>query len=123
MKLSEIRGEEAMEVLADIIEPAGTIMGDKEIVDGIRSKEDRMKTISTVLRKYKKEVVQILAATERKNVKEYMKEVNVLSLPLKLLEIFNDEELMSFFSPQDQTTSGKPFGSVTENTEENKSTS
>ena len=121
MKLSEIRGEDAMEVLADILEPAGTIMADKEVANGFRS--DRMKTISMILRKYKKEVIQVLAATERKDVKEYEKEVNVLTLPVKLLEIFNDEELMSFFSQPEQTTSGKPSGSATESTEAKKNIS
>lgn len=129
MKLSEIRGENAMDVLADILEPAGVIMSDKEVADGIRnivkktgerSNKNRMKTVSMILRKYKREVIQILAATEQKSVDEYIKEVNVISLPLKLLEVFNDEELMSFFSPQEQTTSEKYSGSATENTEENK---
>ena len=37
MKLSEIKGERALEVLADLIEPVAEILGDKEIVAVLQS--------------------------------------------------------------------------------------
>lgn len=121
MKLSEIKGEEAMEVLADILESATVIMQDEEIVRGFRKGGERIKIISTMLRKYKKEIIQILAAMERKPVDEF--ECNVMTLPAKLIEIFNDAELMGFFFSPAETDLSNGSGSATENTGDGESDS
>ena len=112
MKLSDIKGEKAIEVLADLLEPASEIMGDKEVVALIRSGQN-IKGIAAALRNHKKACLTILALTEGEDPETYSP--NVLSLPKKGLEILNDPEMMSLFSSQsqkDKTSSG----SATENT-------
>ena len=47
MKLSEYQGEEALDLLADLIEPAGEIMSDKEIGDLF--KKNRFKAIGLAI--------------------------------------------------------------------------
>ena len=49
MKLSEYQGEAALDILADLIEPAGEIMSDKEI--GEVFKENRFKAIGLAIKK------------------------------------------------------------------------
>lgn len=114
MKLSEYKNEEALEVLADIVEPAVDIFSDKKLIEIIKA-ENKGKAISYALKEHKKSVLEILAALERKPVSEY--ECSVLTLPTKILEILNDKELMSFFSSQLPMEEESYFGNVMETTE------
>ena len=114
MKLSEYQGEAALDILADLIEPAGEIMSDKEI--GEVFKENRFKAIGLAIKKHKKAVMQILATMDGVPVDEY--KCNVFSLPVKILEILNDPEMIQLFQYQGQTGDAKSSGSASENTED-----
>ena len=114
MKLSEYQGEAALDILADLIEPAGEIMSDKEI--GEVFKENRFKAIGLAIKNHKKAVMQILAALDGVPVEEY--KCNVFSLPVKILELLNDPEMIQLFQYQGQTGDANSSGSASENTEE-----
>ena len=114
MKLSEYQGEAALDILADLIEPAGEIMSDKQIGDVF--KENRFKAIGIAIKNHKKAVMQILATMDGVPVDEY--KCNVFSLPVKILEILNDPDLVQLFTYQGQTGDANSSGSVSENTEE-----
>ena len=101
MKLSEIKGEAAIDVLVDILDPASEIIGDKEIELAVRNNATRMQIVKIALKNHKKAVIAILAALDGKKPEEY--EVSVLTLPVKLLEVLNDPELVNLFSSQGQT--------------------
>ena len=111
MKLSEYQGEAALDLLADLIEPAGEIMSDKEIGDLF--KKNRLKAIALAIKNHKKAVIQILATMDGVPVDEY--KCNVLTLPVKILEILNDPALVQLFTYQGQTGGAKSSGSVSEN--------
>ena len=111
MKLSEYQGESALDILADLIEPAGEIMSDKEI--GEVFKENRFKAIGLAIKKHKKAVMQILATMDGVPVDEY--KCNVFSLPVKILEILNDPEMIRLFQYQGQTGDAISSGSASEN--------
>jgi hypothetical protein len=114
VKLSDFKGEKAIDVLADLLEPAAEIMTDSVIVSTIRSGE-KIKAVKLALKGHKQAVIKILAITEGVDPKQY--EPNVFSLPAKLLEILNDPELIGLFRLQSQTEENNSSGSVTENTE------
>ena len=116
MKLSEIKGEKALDVLADIMEPAIRIMSDKRIAVLAKSGE-KIKAVKMAIKGHKKDVIELLASLEQKDPKEYMQEINVLTLPVKLLEILNDDALQNLFTSQGQNTDEEHSGSATENTE------
>ena len=59
MKLSEYQGEAALDILADLVEPAGEIMSDKEIGDAF--KENRFKAIWLAIRNHKKHTIHVMA--------------------------------------------------------------
>lgn len=115
MKLSEFKGEAALDLLADIIEPAAEILADKEVSDAYKNGEKKIAVVKTIIKNHKKEVIEILAAMEGVPVEEYS--CNVLTLPIKLLEILNDKEFLEFFTSAGQTEGAKSSGSPTENTE------
>ena len=95
MKLSEYKNEQALDILADILEPAATIFSDKEVKEAFGT-GDKIKGIKTVIKTHKKEIIEILAVLDGVPVAEY--ECNVLTFPVKLLEILNDTDLTNFFS-------------------------
>lgn len=97
MKLSEIKGEAALDLLADIIEPATEIMTDPNMQKLIKAK-NKGAIIKVLIKDHKKSIIEILAALDGVSAEEY--QVNVLTLPIKLLELLNDKELMSFFTSQ-----------------------
>ena len=114
MKLSEYQGEAALDILADLIEPAGEIMSDKEI--GEVFKKNRFKAIGLAIKNHKKAVMKILATMDGVPVDEY--KCNVFSLPVKILELLNDPEMIQLFTCQGQTGDAKSSGSASVNTEE-----
>lgn len=114
MKLSDIRGEKALDVLADLLEPAAEIVQDKAVVAAFDGGDNVLAAVKAAIKNHKKAVITILAITEGENPATY--QPNVLSLPMKLIEILNDEELMGLFTSQGQTESTSS-GSVSENIE------
>lgn len=113
-KLSEYRGEEALDVLADLIEPAAEIMRDKEVAAVFREK-NAAGAISIALKKHKKAVLSIMARLEGENPDTYAP--SVLALPMKLMDILNDPEFASLFTSQGQITEKTNSGSVSVTTE------
>ena len=113
MKLSEYQGEAALDILADLIEPAGEIMSDKEIGDAF--KENRFKAIGLAIKNHKKAVMKILATMDGVPVEEY--KCNVFTLPVKILELLNAPELVQLFPSQCQTGDANSSGSASGNTE------
>lgn len=96
MKLSEYQGEAALDILADLIEPAGEIMTDKEI--GEVFKKNRFKAIGLAIKNHKKAVMQIMATMDGVPVEEY--KCNVFTLPVKILELLNDPDIVQLFTYQ-----------------------
>lgn len=119
-KLSEYKDEEAIEILADILDPVATIATDKGLVEDIRKNfskgGQRIRIISRALKAHKKEIFEILAALERVHVEEY--HCNMATLPAQILNILNDKDLMEYFLSLAETEDQTSSGSATENTEE-----
>ena len=113
MKLSEYQGEEALDILAELIEPVGEIMADKEI--GEVFKQNRFKAIGMAIKNHKKAVMQIMATMDGVPVDDY--KCNVFSLPVKILEILNDPEMIQLFQYQGQTGDANSSGSASVNIE------
>lgn len=117
MKLSEIKGQEAIDVLADIMMPAAEIMRDKRVVDLIR-KGETLKAIHVMLKNHSKSVIEMLAYLEKEDPATY--EPSVVTLPLKLLELFNDPMVKELFFTPEQTKDATSSSPVTESTEESR---
>lgn len=114
MRLSELQGEEALDVLADIIEPASEILADSEVASILKGNGKKLKAAKLILKNHKTAVIEILAAMDRTPVEEF--QINLLTLPVKLLELLNDQMLTEAFGLQSQTE--KPSsGSATKITE------
>ena len=73
MKLSNIPGERALTVLADIIEPLGIIMSDEEIQKMIKAKATMFTVLAKALKSHQEEVYSMLAVLDGVPVGEYKK--------------------------------------------------
>lgn len=108
--------DEALDLFADLLEPAAEIIGDKEVADILKSGDKPIKAIKVAIKKHKSAVVEVLARIDGVEPSKY--EVNVLTLPVKLIELLNRPEVQELFTSQGQENAAGSFGSVTENTED-----
>ena len=95
-KLSEVKGEEALDVLAEILEPIVTIINDEEVKAGFET--NVAKSVSVALKKYKTEILQIFASINGKSVEKTCEEIDILSLPSYIVEILNEPEIQRLFT-------------------------
>lgn len=117
MKLSEVKGEKALDMLADLIEPIMEIIEDKEVSKILKSRHNKDKdekdkaestkiilgrAVSAAIKNHKKAVIAILATLDDIPVDQY--ECNLLSLPKKMMDIINDPAIFDLFTSQSQET-------------------
>lgn len=119
MKLSDFKGEEAVDVLASLMAPAMAIAMDEELQERYRNISENGKEVASLvtymMRNYKTEVLDIYSALYRDDPKN----ATPATLLRMLIEMFQDKEIRSlFFSQQGQSVQETSSGSVTENTEE-----
>lgn len=112
-KLSEINGEDALDVLADIVDPLTEILTDKDVAEEFRSGQ-RIKAISVALKNHKKAALTIMAILDGEDVEKY--KPNLLALPRRIIDILNDPMIQELFSSESQTEAASS-GSPTESTE------
>jgi hypothetical protein len=104
MRLSDFKGEEAIDVLADIIEPLTYILADEEIQTLSQQKNvPTLKYVKPMLKNHKAEVIEVLARLENKSVEEYKESLNLITLPMQVLELINDPEVQNLFPSQEQS--------------------
>lgn len=116
MKLSEWHGEEAIDLIADLLEPLSAIFADEEW-NKMRHKEGvtRVELVKFALKSHKKEVITILALLNKEDPNTY--EPSLVELPIMIMDALNDEELMGLFQSQSQIKPEEFSGSATENIE------
>ena len=112
MRLSDYKNEEAIDVLADLIEPASKIIGDAEVRRVYEGKGTRGAIIKTALKNQKKAVVEFVAYLHREDPETF--EFTIPTLLNDLLDVINDPEVAQLFILPD---TGASSGSATPNTE------
>lgn len=115
MKLSEIKGDRALDVLADIIPAITDIAADEEVTKKMGVARDvdetsralgarRIKAaVPYLLRHHKQEIIEILATLEGVTAEQYRKDMNILSLPMALMSLLSDKDLIELFISAGQT--------------------
>ena len=117
MKLSEIKGERALEVLADIIDPIGEIGEDEEFMTLLTKEKDYKAALKCILKKHSKSTLTIIALLNEEDVETY--QPSLLELPAMVMDLLQDKDFLSLFISQEQSTEQTSSGPATENTEAN----
>lgn len=116
-KLSDYKGEEAIDLWADLLDPFIEIVGDKKVAGMLRSKKPPVIVAREIIKSYKPQVEQILLRiddTPLNGLNILIRLVSVLS------EIGHDPTIQSFFvSVPEEKKEETSSGNVTENIEEN----
>ena len=106
MKLSEIKGERAVEVIADLIEPIANIATDKECADlfsvkpvkgedkNVTARKHLVKKVPLLLKTHKRDVIKIIATLDGKSVDD----MNLFSITAALIGLVQDEALIELFT-------------------------
>lgn len=119
MRLSEIKGTNAIDVIADIIDPVTKMLADEEIKKVIKSKKPALEITRTILKRQKEAILEVLAIINRENPKTF--KPSVIELPIMIIHLVQDvmdnEELMSLFQSQEQMTGGVSSIPVTDTTQ------
>ena len=129
MRLSDIKGDRTLEVIAEIIDPIANIAEDEEasamfkrekLPDGMTAKRFLMKrvrkSLPVLLKGHKADIIAILSALEGVSAEEYAKTLNLVKFPKDCIEILTDEAFMELFiSAQSETNSGSAQESIEDN--------
>lgn len=114
MTIFDLKGDEALDALADVLEPFAAIFGDKELAEAYRSGKN-MTAVKIAVKGHKKEVKELLARVDLQDPETY--EISFMTLPLKLLTFFNRPEIRELFPSVPPKTqrgfSGSPLETTT----------
>ena len=112
-RLSDYKGEEAIELWVDLIDEFYEILKDDNLTE--YAKGSKIRFASEILKTHKKEVSNILLRIDDTPLNG----LNILTRVVDVVnEITESPELMSFFGAQGQKEEKEPSGSATETTKE-----
>lgn len=109
----ERTNEEQLELFADLLEPVAEILSDGKIAEMFQQGVPMLQPIRYAIKNHKKSIIEILARFDGVDPAEY--KVNLLTMPIKLLNLVNRPEVQELFSSQAQSTAAGSFGPATEN--------
>lgn len=112
-RLSDYKGDDAIDLWADLMEEFYEILKDEELSK--YAKESRIKFANMILKRHKKQAANILLRIDDTPLNG----LNILTRLVDVVtEIGESPELMTFFGAQGQKEEEESSGSATENTEE-----
>ena len=126
MKLSDVKGERTIEVIAEIIDPIANIAEDEEasamfkrekLPDGMTAKKFLTrrvrKSLPVLLKGHKADIIAILSAIEGVDAEEYASALNLVKLVKDCADLLTDEAFMQLFiSAQSENNSGSAQESI-----------
>lgn len=111
MKLSDIKGERVLDVIADIIDPIANMVQDKDVAamfkreavpDGMEARDffaKRMcKGLPVLLKSHKADIIAIMAAIEGVTPEQYAKSLDFPKLFTDVMELVTDSAFLNFLS-------------------------
>ena len=111
MKLSDIKGDRVLDVIADIIDPIANMVQDKDVAamfkreavpDGMEARDffaKRMcKGLPVLLKGHKADIIAIMAAIEGVTPEQYAASLDLPKLFTDVMEIVTDDVLLDFLS-------------------------
>ena len=126
MRLSDIKGDRTLDVIAEIIDPIANIAEDEEasamfkrekLPDGMTAKKFLMKrvrkSLPVLLKGHKADIIAILSAIEGASAEEYAGALNLVKLVKDCNDLLTDGAFLELFiSAQSETSSGSAQESI-----------
>lgn len=130
MRLSDIKGERTLEVIADLIDPIANIAEDEDaaamfkrekLPEGVTAKKFMLqrarKALPVLLKDHKVDIISILSTIEGTSPEAYCGTLNMVKLFRDFVDLMTDEGFSALFT---SAQSGETSGSASESTEAQK---
>lgn len=130
MKLSDIKGDRVLDVIADIIDPIANMVQDKDIAamfkreavpDGMEARDffaKRMcKGLPVLLKSHKADIIAIMAAIEGVTPEQYAASLDFPKLFTDVMELVTDDAFLNFLSSPETGKGADAPGSVSASSE------
>lgn len=111
MKLSDIRGDRVLDVIADIIDPIANMVQDKDVAamfkreavpEGMEARDffaKRMrKGLPVLLKGHKADIIAVMAAIEGVTPEQYAESLDFPKLFTDVMELVTDDAFLDFLS-------------------------
>lgn len=130
MKLSDIKGDRVLDVIADIIDPIANIVQDKDVAamfkreavpEGMEARDffaKRMcKGLPVLLKGHKADIIAIMAAIEGVTPEQYAESLDFPKLFTDGMELITDDAFLDFLSSSETGKGADAPGAASENFE------
>ena len=130
MKLSDIKGDRVLDVIADIIDPIANVAQDKDVAamfereavpDGMEARDffaQRMrKGLPVLLKGHKADIIAIMAAIEGVTPEQYVTSLDFPKLFTDVMELVTDDALLDFLSSSETGKGADVPGSASASSE------
>lgn len=118
-KLSDITGEEAFDVTAELIEQVSKIVNSDKVQEMRKQKDTKVRDlVSYVLKKKRSNIVKMLSVLDGCSPKEYIEKTTVASLLADGTSLLTDPLVQEIFMSQSQNAENVSSGSATDGTKE-----
>lgn len=130
MKLSNIKGDRVLDVIADIIDPIANMVQDKDVAamfkreavpDGMEARDffaKRMcKGLPVLLKGHKADIIAIMAAIEGVTPEQYAASLDFPKLFTDVMELVTDDAFLNFLSSSETGKGADAPGSASASSE------
>lgn len=130
MKLSDIKGDRVLDVIADIIDPIANMVQDKNVAamferkavpDGMDARDffaERMcKGMPVLLKGHKADIIAIMAAIDGVTPEQYAESLDFTKLFTDVMELVTDNAFLDFLSSSETKKGADAPGSASESFE------
>lgn len=130
MKLSDIKGDRVLDVIADIIDPIANMVQDKDVAamfkreavpEGMDARDffaERMrKGMPVLLKGHKADIIAIMAAIDGVTPEQYAESLDFTKLFTDVMELVTDDAFLDFLSSSETGKGAGAPGSASANFE------
>ena len=130
MKLSDIKGDRVLDVIADIIDPIANMVQDKDVAamfkrkavpEGMDARDFFAKRVRkglpVLLKSHKADIIAVMAAIEGVTPEQYAKSLDFPKLFTDVMELVTDDAFLNFLSSSETGKGADAPGSASVNFE------
>lgn len=130
MKISDIKGDRVLDVIADIIDPIANMVQDKDVAamfkreavpDGMEARDffaKRMcKCLPVLLKSHKTDIIAVMAAIEGVTPEQYAASLDFPKLFTDVMELVTDDAFLNFLSSSETGKGADAPGSASASSE------
>lgn len=116
-RILDARGDEALDLLAELIVPAQEIISDPDVLQNLATGGKKVVAVQKALKDHKGSVTEMLAIDDGVSVDEEREMITAVSLPFRVLTLLGNKEIQQLFfglAETNKTATGSSAASTKE---------